>query len=472
MSLRRISSWCVALAVAMLTAGCGASRAPETAAPPADRAVASWPTWVLRSPADVAPPPPGTGALGARRRDGLAHLPPRQAARIVRRWTERPATAPWTELNLALVSHRPVDPPRAARGYALVSVAMYDAVVAARYWDGRYSAARTTRGGYPSEDASVAGAASRVLAYLFPDHARADLDRIAEQAADAEVRAGASSRDAVDAGLAVGRSVASAVIARARADGSSRPWHGHLPHDNELWRPTPGSSEPPSEPLAGTWRTWILRSGDEFRPPPPPALRSPQFASAAREVVAFRRRLTFAQKRIAKFWEGGVGTPLPPGVWNEVALAYARRDRLTTAQAARVFALMNVAMADTAVATWDAKYAYWTPRPETAIRDLGIDRHWRPFLGTPPFPSYVSAHSSFSGAASEVLATLFPRDAAAFRAKAVDAGMSRLYGGIHYRFDHDAGLALGRRIGQLVIERARSANARNEGSGGHTRSPR
>jgi len=113
-------------------------------------------------------------------------------------------------------------------------------------------------------------------------------------------------------------------------------------------------------------------------------------------------------------------------------------------------------MADTAVATWDAKYAYWAPRPETAMRDLGVDRHWRPFLTTPPFPSYVSAHSSFSGAASEILATLFPRDAAAFRATAVQAGMSRLYGGIHYRFDHDAGLTLGRRIGQLVLHRPRS----------------
>jgi membrane-associated phospholipid phosphatase len=245
------------------------------------------------------------------------------------------------------------------------------------------------------------------------------------------------------------------VIARARADGSSRPWHGHVPRGADRWRHAPGASTPAAEPLAGTWRTWALRSGDQFRPPPPPSFGSPRFAAAAREVVAFRHRLTYAQMRIAKFWEGGVGTPLPPGVWNEVALAYVRRDRLPTPQAARVFALMNVAMADTGVATWDAKYAYWTPRPVTAIRDLDLDRHWRPFLGTPPFPSYVSAHSSFSGAASEVLAALFRRDAAAFRAKAAEAGMSRLYGGIHYRFDHDAGLTLGRRIGRLVLDRAR-----------------
>jgi len=194
-------------------------------------------------------------------------------------------------------------------------------------------------GGYPSEDAAVAGAASRVLAYLFPDRSPADLDRIAEQAADAHVRTGAGSRDAVDAGLALGRSIAAAVVARARADGSTRSWHGRPPRSPELWHDAPGSSAPAAEPLAGTWRTWMLRSGDQFRPPSPPPFGSRRFAAAVREVAAFHGRLTFAQKRIAKFWEGGVGTPLPPGVWNEVTLAYARRDRLSTPGTARAFAL-------------------------------------------------------------------------------------------------------------------------------------
>jgi len=168
-----------------------------------------------------------------------------------------------------------------------------------------------------------------------------------------------------------------------------------------------------------------------------------------------RAHLTPEEKRIAKFWEGGVGSPLPPGVWNEVALAYVRRDRLSTPEAARVFALLNIAMADTGVAVWNAKYTYWSARPENAIRELGLGARWSPFLRTPPFPSYVSAHSAYSGAASEVLAFLFPKDAARFRAKAVQAGMSRLYGGIHFRADHEAGLALGRRIGRLVVDRTR-----------------
>jgi hypothetical protein len=454
-----IAAWTVLLVVAGIVAGCGQSRLPRTAGPPSDAAPATWPTWALRSPADVAVPPPARARSRAARADRLARLRPRQMATIVRRWAERPATAPWTELNLSLVSHRLVDPPRAARGYALVSVAGYNAVAATRYRNARSAADDGTPGGDTSEGGAVAGAASRVLGYLFPDRV-SDLDSAAEQAADAAVLTGAISPDGADAGLALGRAVARAIIARARADGSTRPWRGTAPRGAGRWHDAPGSSAPPAEPSAGTWRTWVLRSGDQFRPPPPPSFGSPRFAAAAREIALLRPRLTFAQKRVAKFWEGGVGTPLPPGVWNEVALAYVRRDRLDTAHAARVFALLNVAMADTAVATWDAKYAYWTPRPVTAIRELGIDRDWRPFLTTPPFPSYVSAHSSFSGAASEILASLFPRDAAAFRAKADEAGTSRLYGGIHYRFDHVAGLTLGRRIARLVRERARAAAPR------------
>jgi hypothetical protein len=212
------------------------------------------------------------------------------------------------------------------------------------------------------------------------------------------------------------------------------------------------------EPLAGTWQTWVLRSPSEFRPLAPPRFGSPRFLVEAREVVALKATLTPEQMRIAKFWEGGVGSPLPPGVWNDVALAYVRRDRLGAVQATRVFALLNVALSDTAVATWDAKYAYWQPRPDTAIADLGIAPGWEPFLATPPFPAYVSAHSSFSGAASEILAALFPRDAATFRAKAEAAGLSRLHGGIHYRSDHTAGLTLGRKVARVVLklERART----------------
>jgi hypothetical protein len=450
-------------------AGCGSDpKAPSQVR--ADGAkVETWPTWVLSAPDEIAVPPPPVPGSVAERSDAaelarLAHDPGPRGAAIVRRWDQASATEPWTNLNVAFVSGTNIDPPRAARAYALTSVAMYDAVVAAGYWKRRYRRpAPDVRGamlhsaahaGYPSERAAAAGAASRTLAYLFPHESATRLDRMADEAAGSRVLGGASYPSDVEAGLDLGRAVAGRVIAGARTDGSQETWHARPPRGREQWSPSPGGAANPADPLAGTWRRWVLTSGSQFRPPPPPTFGGARFVSEARELIRLRTALTPEQQRIAHFWAGAVGSPLPPGVWNQIAVAYAGRDKLSTAPAARLFALLNVAMADTATATWDAKFAYWSPRPENAIRDLGLARHWRPFLATPPFPSYVSAHSAFSGAASEVLARQFPSDAPQFREKAEQAGISRLYGGIHYRADHVVGLRLGRKVGVLAIAAA------------------
>jgi membrane-associated phospholipid phosphatase len=111
---------------------------------------------------------------------------------------------------------------------------------------------------------------------------------------------------------------------------------------------------------------------------------------------------------------------------------------------------------------WDAKYTFWSPRPDTVIRDLGLAPRWKPYLKTPFFPSYVSGHSAFSAAAAEVLAYLFPDRAREFRARAREAAMSRLYGGIHFRSDNEVGLRMGRELGQLVVKRAKRDGARNQ----------
>jgi hypothetical protein len=437
------------IAVTLATAATGCRESART--PPAHAAYAStWPTLVTDpSHLRTSRRPTPEGGLPGLRRELLQ--PTQRRAASIRRWAGEPATTPWMSLNLHLVASRrtPIDPPLASRGYGLVSVAMYEAVVGADY--PRHPGNLTTGSGssHPSEHAAVAGAASRVLAYLFPERSEASFDKLAERAAASRVRTGQNSREQVEAGLTVGREVASAVVARARRDGSTGPWDGTPPPGRSHWRASAGAS--PVQPLAGRWRTWVLRSGSQFRPPPPPRYGSRRFLADARELLRLRRDLTPAQKRIAKFWEGGVGTPLPPGVWNEVAIAYIRRDGLTTAAAARVLALLNVAMADTGTATWDAKYRYWGPRPIGAIRALGLDRRWKPFLETPHFPGYVSAHSAYSAAASEVLGRVFPRDAGAFRAKAREAGLSRLYGGIHFRADHELGAQVGREVGQFVL---------------------
>ncbi len=388
--------------------------------------VARWRTWVVGAPGTIVVPPPPAG------------LPGSVSGSIGALGGE------WIEKGMEFVSARTKDPPAASRAYALVAVAAYDAVVVAHHWQNVHQSV-----GYPSERAAVNGAASRVLAHLFPEQPALRLDQEAEEGA------GVPGVEA-EAGLALGREVAARVIAFADGDGSQRVWDGTRPADRPdqpgFWQPPPGSVSPPVQPLAGTWRTWVLPAGDAVRPPPPPAYGSPEYLAEGREVVDIGRGLTDDQRRIAKFWEGGQGTPLPPGIWNRIVLDYLAQHGADGPQAVRTLALVNVALADAGVAAWDAKYTWWTPRPENAIQEL-IDPAWKPFLATPLFPAYVSGHSTYSAAVAVVLAHLFPADAERFRAMGEEAGLSRLYGGIHWRSDHVAGSDMGREIGALVVAR-------------------
>lgn len=462
------------LALALAASACARSTQPAAeGGPSAEPAAGMWQPWVLAAPSQFkVPPPPGAGSAQEKSElDELEDLAGKRSVEVrqlIEKWNMDPAFRPWTELNLQLVAARPKDPVNASRGYGYTHVAIYDAVVAAYHWKYTYDRTAPRQAdaliapgpdpSYPSEHAAVAGAASRVLAYLFPERPRELLDMLAEEAAESRVQAGANYRSDVMAGLELGRAVADAVIARAQADGSDARWDGSRPEGRGTWEPPPGSTANPVQPLAGSWKTWVLTSGSQFRAPPPPEYGSSQFVEESREVVEISRNLTPEQKRIAQFWAGGEGTSLPPGVWNEVILAYVKRDRLSTPRAARVFALMNVAMSDAGIAAWDTKYAYWNPRPENAIRDL-VDPNWKPLLATPFFPAYVSGHSAYSAAGAEVLAYLFPEDAADFHAKAEEAGISRLYGGIHYRSDNVEGLKMGRQIGLLVVDRAKKDRA-------------
>jgi len=457
-----------AIAVALAAGGCGDDG--SAAEKSAESSAASWRTWVLRSADQIAVPSPprDTDAeLAELRRVAAARTP--AMAREARRWDGQGAIARWMEVNFDYVAERAKDPPAASRAYGLLSVAMYDAAVAS--WKAKYRYRRdpprdvdalfepSAAPSYPSEHAAIAGAASRVLAYLYPERPAARLDAMAEQAARSRVEAGVNFPSDARAGLALGHGVADEVIAYAERDGSTRRWDGKRPRGHGAWEPPPGSLARPVSPAAGTWRTWVMRSGDQFRAPPFPKAGSPAYRAEAQAVLDTKTNLTSEQMRIAKFWAGGQGTALPPGIWNQVVLAYMKRAPLSLPRMARVLALLNVAQADAGVASWDTKYAYWVTRPENAIRDLGLDRHWKPYLDTPFFPAYVSGHATYSGAAGEVLAHLFPKDAELWRTKAREAAESRVYGGIHYPVDGTQGLRMGRKIGDLVVAYARADGA-------------
>lgn len=333
------------------------------------------------------------------------------------------AVTPWIDLELdAIAAHR-LNPPRASRALAHVSTAMYAAALVAGQ----------------SRDDAVAGAASTVLAYFHPDEA-ARIDALAAELADTDSTA-----------FRLGSLIGRLLIARAENDGSDAVWTGTPPSGPGFWVPTPPAYVyPPLEPLAGTWRTWNLDSGSQFRPGPPPAYGSSQFLAETNEVYAVSQTLTDEQRRIADYWADGTGTVTPPGHWNVIAADLVSAAGWSTLRSARLFAALNTAQADAFIACWDAKYAYWSLRPVTAIRRL-IDPNWVSYIVTPPFPSYVSGHSTTSGAASTVLAAFFPARADELRAMAEEAAVSRLYGGIHYRSDNEVGLALGRRIGAVAV---------------------
>jgi membrane-associated phospholipid phosphatase len=335
-----------------------------------------------------------------------------------------PTVERWIQLELELIASHRLNPPRAARALALVSRGMHLASAA------------------PAPDPAVAGAASSVLEYLFPGDGR--VREATERARQAN--AGRSAKLNFALGVLAGK----AMIMRAEHDGSDAVWSGTPPTGDGFWVPTPPAFLPPLEPLAGTWRTWNLSSGSQFRPGPPPAYGSPAFQAELDEVYAVSQSLTTEQKRIADFWADGPGTVTPAGHWNAVALDLVRGRNLSTRTAARLFAALNTAQADAFIACWEAKFHYWYLRPVTAVRALR-DPGWLSYIVTPPFPGYVSGHSTTSGAAATVLSAFFPDLAPQLSATADEAAISRLYGGIHFRSDNEVGLELGQRVGGRAV---------------------
>jgi hypothetical protein len=458
-------------------------------------AVAAWKTWVLSS-ADqiqVAAPPAAGSAEQRKDFDEVTRLARTRTPEVeaqVRRWSGPIPTEPWTTINNEYIASQAKDPPLSSRNLAYTHAAMFDALVAAYHWKDVYKRQAPLAGAtlvdagtvpsYPSEHAAIAGAASRVLGHLYPGKPGARLDDLAEQAADSRVAAGVNTRSDVEAGLALGRAVAEAVIAKADGDGSNVTWDGKRPvgigaGGPAFWAPPPGAVSNPIQPLAGGWKTWVLSSGSQLRStiPPPPAVGTPAFTTSAKGLLEVKRNLTDEQKRIAKFWEGAAGTPLPAGILNQVVLCQLKGGTakgtspptcdqaapsgmggtgLSAAEATRLFALINIAMADAGGAVWDAKFTYWYPRPENGISDSGIEKGWKPHLPTPSFPAYPSGSAGYAGAVEGVMTALFPADAAKNRERAEEQAVSRQYAGIHWDFDAKS-IDMGRAVAKLVLAR-------------------
>ncbi|MEO8190301.1 MAG: phosphatase PAP2 family protein, partial [Acidobacteriota bacterium] len=434
------------------------SPAFSPAAPLVEPNAGKWKTWVLTSGSDFRlPPPPGASDTQAEIRDLLPLTSQLSDATLdrIRFWDAGPPSYRWVDLAIAQISQKPFSNQKNARAMALLNVAIYDATIAA--WDSKYSYNRqrpsvtnnliaTAVGvpaspSYPSEHAVVASAAAAILSYLYPTNAQTFVDA-AREASYTRVLAGVQYPSDVTAGYALGKVVADRVIAQARTDGSDAVWTGTVPTGPGLWNGTN-----PIEPLAGTWKPWVLISGDQLRPGPPPAFDSAQEATELAEIKSFPR--TFGSNSKAFYWQTFDGILAD---WYNIAGKRIFEHHLDENQprVARIYALMSVAHYDASIACWDAKFTYW------AIRPFQLDPTVVTIFTTPNHPSYPAAHGTQSGAISEVMAYAFPQEAASIRAKGTEAGMSRIWAGIHFRSDVEVGLALGRAVAQLVIQRVQN----------------
>jgi hypothetical protein len=348
-----------------------------------------------------------------------------------------PASVEWNGIARGLVAKNGSSTFIAFRTYSIASVAAWRALIAAEQ--------ASTPGHYASRRAAVAAASAVALSYVYPADAPTLEALVQQQIASP----GWLERPGADAALgeAAGRAAAAAVVELAKTDGYFAPFTGTVPTGSGTWY---SSTVPPTAPSGfaiGDARTHFLLSSDQFLPPPPPAYGSPAFVEALAEVRRISDGRTFKQDSIARFWGMGAGTHTPPGHWNLEASMLAQRYRLNEGQAARMLALLNMVAMDAIIASHDAKYHYWLIRPSQEDPAITLS------LPLPNFPAYPSNHATISAAMTEILANAFPGHARRLRRDADEAALSRVYGGIHYRFDGDAGLALGRRVAQFALAR-------------------
>ena len=379
-------------------------------------------------------------------------------------------------------------PPLVACNLAMIQAAMFDAANAVT---GQYQAYRVNLPPQVGASASVAAAAA---AFEVAKALYSAVDEVAVwQASLDETLAQVPDGTAKNLGIELGKRVGQSILADRVNDGVNGNSTYAPTTEVGKWRRTFPDYLPP---LLSQWpsvKPFALARSDEFRPAPPPAIGSVEYATAVDEAMRLggfqNSQRTAEQTEIALFWADGGGTATPPGHWNRIATDVTLKQGTSLLETARTFALLNIAMADAGIASWDAKYHYDLWRPIDAIRQADqdgntatlADSSWIPLLKTPPFSSYTSGHSTFSGAANAVLTSIFgelfafdsqsdghlaaeqrpldptqiaKRHFQSFNQAAEEAGLSRIYGGIHFNFDNTAGLELGRQVGIATLSRS------------------
>jgi len=445
----------LAIVTLMLTIPLSAEKKHSGA--PVEPTAGQWRTWTISSGKDYrVPPPPDPNETRAELRamaDLIGQNTEDTAAQIAY-WDAGSPAYRWMDLisNRLLAGTASTAFPH--RVYTYVSMAMYDATIAA--WESKYFYNRARPSeldhnlptavdvpdspSYPSEHAAAAAAAAAVLAYFFPSEGQGFLD-MAHQAAWSRVQAGVQFPSDVDAGAALGQKVAEQVIARAKADGADSTQTAVVPTGACNWK---GSN--PANFTAQFFKPLLMTSAAQFHAPAPPDCTSQQIKDETAVVKNTPRSPSaFATNYKAFYWQSPEGLNTWVYRYMDKWMAEDRLDK-NPPRAARAYALVSAVQFDAFIASHESKYSYWYIRPSQ------LDPTIVPLFPNPNHPSYPSNHAAFSTARSEILAYLFPTRAAAARALGKESGDSRLYAGIHYPMDIAAGSTLGRSVAGLFID--------------------
>ena len=357
------------------------------------------------------------------------------------------------------------------RSFAIMHAAIYDAVNAIEGTHQPYLV-RLGASHFASQEAAAAAAAHEVLVKLYPS-SQATLDAQLQQAL-----AQLPNRGKTD-GMRIGNTVADRILALRNNDGSNaQPTPYFFGNASGDYQSTPPNF--PKQPQFTHWSRvtpFALESASQFRPGGPPRLIGDRYSDAFDQVkllgIAGSTTATPDQALIGQFWNGAI-----QNYWNEIAQTASLAHGLTTAQNARLFALLNLSFADGVIAFYDAKYTYNFWRPVTAIRaaaadgnpDTEADPNWLPEVGnTTPDPSYPGAHAVISAAGAEVLISFFhtdhlefsvtsevmpgvERSFTSFPAAAEEATLSRIFAGVHFLFDLTTGQRLGSDIADFIVD--------------------
>jgi hypothetical protein len=370
----------------------------------------------------------------------------------------------WNAKAQAIQVEKQLPPSVAAREMAILHVVMFEAVNAI---DRRYAAYQLKLAAEPgfSKEATAAAAAYAVLIALYPDQ-QPKLD-----AALASSLAGIAEGEPKAKGIDLGRNAAAGILALRANDGANAP---------ETYRPhtSAGVYVPTVVPLfstVGAITPWVMATGSQFRPPPPPALISTTWTKDVNEIRELGSRTstvrTAEQTNIGRFWFF-VG----PQTWSPILRQVVANRDMELVDCARLFALAAMAGHDALIAVFDAKYTYNFWRPITAIRNADLSKNdatpreasWLPLGDTPMHPEYPCAHCITSAAVGTVIQKIVGNDVAEITLTSPTApgvtrkwtriqdymdevSQARIYAGFHYRFSTEAGADMGRKIGELAV---------------------